>query len=124
MLLLIIFVLYAVVVIPKFTQLQKLTDKLDSVLRESSLLRVRVTCAYNAEKHQEDKFEKENYKLIMINLSENRVMTMLMLSICFIMSVVSLSIYWVDAILTQNANTMDKIILFSIFLLIINNIFI
>ena len=98
--------------LPKFTQVQKLTDNLNRVSREN-LSGISVTRAYNAEKYQEDKFEVANNDLTKVNLFTNRVMAVLMPSITFIMSGVSLAIYWVGAILIQNADITEKMEVFS-----------
>lgn len=56
-----------IMVMPKQRLIQTLTDKLNSVTRES-LTGIRVVRAYNAESYQEDKFEKANTDLTQNNL--------------------------------------------------------
>lgn len=112
-LILMIFVVACIVLaLPKFKKLQVLVDNLNRVSRES-LSGISVTRAYNAEKYQENKFEKANEELTSVNLFTNRTLATLMPTITLIMSGVSLAIYWVGAILLQNSNMMGRMELFS-----------
>lgn len=112
-LILMIFVVVCIVLaLPKFKKLQVLVDNLNRVSRES-LSGISVTRAYNAEKYQENKFEKANEELTSVNLFTNRTLATLMPTITLIMSGVSLAIYWVGAILLQNSNMMGRMELFS-----------
>lgn len=97
---------------PKFKKLQKLTDDLNRVTRET-LSGLRVVRAYNAEAYQERKFASANYQLTSTNLFTNRIMAILMPGIQLIMSGLSLAIYWVGAILIDNANITEKMTLFT-----------
>ncbi|WP_340010147.1 ABC transporter ATP-binding protein [Paenibacillus sp. FSL H7-0690] len=101
-----------VLVLPKFQNLQQLTDNLNRVAREN-LTGLRVIRAYNAESYQEDKFSVANSELTRTNLFANNVLSMMMPSISLIMSGLSLAIYWIGAILIQNANGTAKMGLFS-----------
>lgn len=101
-----------ILVFPKFTKLQTLTDKLNLVAREH-LTGVNVVRAYNAENYQEDKFELANNDLTKTNLFTNRAMAILNPGITIIMSMLSLSIYWIGAILIEATDLMSKINLFS-----------
>ena len=53
--------------------IQSLTDKLNSITRES-LTGIRVVRAYNAEKYQDEKFAAANDELTRLNLFVNRLM--------------------------------------------------
>ncbi|GGE64052.1 ABC transporter ATP-binding protein [Priestia taiwanensis] len=99
-------------VLPKFQIVQKLTDRLNQVTRES-LIGIRVVHAYNAQKYQEEKFEKVNTDLTNTNLLVNRLMAILYPGMSLIMSGLTLSIYWIGAHLIMNAGGMDRIGLFS-----------
>ena len=57
--LLVVIGLLVTLVVPRFKIIQKLTDKINGVTREN-LTGIRVVRAFNAEKYQEDKFEKIN----------------------------------------------------------------
>lgn len=98
--------------IPKFKKMQKLTDDVNRVTREN-LTGLRVVRAYNAEKYQEDKFEKANENLTSTTLFTQRTLSFIMPSIQAILSGLSLAIYWVGAVLINNAGMVDKINLFS-----------
>lgn len=60
------------VVMPKFTLLQKLVDKLNLVGREN-LTGLRVVRAFNKEHYEEQKFEGTNKELTRLNLFVNKV---------------------------------------------------
>ena len=101
-----------VLVLPKFKKLQKMTDELNRVTREN-LTGLRVVRAYNAEKYQEDKFEKANNDLVKTHLFTGRTMAFMMPSIQLVMSGLTLAIYWLGAALIESAGMADKLILFS-----------
>ena len=61
---------------PKQSLIQSLTDKLNSITRES-LTGIRVVRAYNAEDYQNDKFAAANDELTRLNLFVNRLMAIL-----------------------------------------------
>ena len=88
----IILVLMAAVM-PKFKILQKLTDKLNLVSRES-LSGMLVIRAFGNEAHEEKRFEKANRELSDTNLFVQRVMSAVMPSMMFIMNLATLLIVW------------------------------
>jgi len=92
-------------VLPKFNVLQKRTDKLNLVSREN-LTGIRVVRAYNAERYQENKFEKSNEELTKTNLFLNRMMCILHPFMSLIMSTMTLTLYWIGASLI-NSNKLD-----------------
>lgn len=77
---------------PKFKIIQKLTDNLNRVAREN-LTGIRVVRAYNAERYQEERFEKANGDLTKTNLFTNRIMAVMQPGMTLIMSGLSLAIY-------------------------------
>ncbi|KOP80210.1 multidrug ABC transporter ATP-binding protein [Lysinibacillus sp. FJAT-14745] len=99
-------------VLPKFKVVQKLTDNLNRVTRES-LTGIRVVHAYNAQQYQEEKFEQVNNNLTDTNLFVNRLMAIMQPGMSLIMSGLTLSIYWIGAHLISNAGGTDRIGLFS-----------
>ena len=101
-----------ILVLPKFRKLQKMTDELNRVTREN-LTGLRVVRAYNAEKYQEEKFEKANNDLVKTHLFTGRTMAFMMPSIQLVMNGLALAIYWLGAALIENASMTDKLILFS-----------
>lgn len=98
---LIVIILLLIFVMPKFSLLQKKTDKLNLVSREN-LTGIRVVRAYNGEKYQENKFSKVNNDLTKTNLFVNRMMSLLNPFINLVMSSMTLGIYWLGAYLLNN----------------------
>lgn len=98
--------------VPKFRRIQGLTDNINKVTREN-LTGIRVVRAYNAEKYQEDKFNRANDELTSNNLFANRIMAVMMPGMSLISNGLSLSIYWIGAYLINSAGMQDKITLFS-----------
>ncbi|MDP3448800.1 MAG: ABC transporter ATP-binding protein [Eubacteriales bacterium] len=101
-----------VLVLPKFRQMQTLTDNLTRVTREN-LTGLRVVRAYNAEPYQEQKFEIANAELTATQLFTNRGMAIMMPIISTLMSALTLAIYWIGAMLINSAGLMDRLTLFS-----------
>lgn len=102
----------AVLVLPRFKVIQRLTDDLNRVTREN-LTGLRVIRAYNAEHFQQAKFERVNGALTGTNLFANRVMGLLMPTMTFIISGISLAIYWIGAYFIDRAGGMDRLTVFS-----------
>lgn len=101
-----------ILALPRFQIIQKLTDNLNRVTREN-LTGIRVVRAYNAEKYQEEKFEKANDELTSTNLFANRVMALLMPTMTFVTSGISLVIYWIGAYLIDAAEMSERLAIFS-----------
>jgi ATP-binding cassette, subfamily B, multidrug efflux pump len=101
-----------IVALPKFKVIQTLTDNLNRVTREH-LTGIRVVHAYNAERYQEEKFEKANNDLTKTNLFTSRTMAILFPTMGLIMSGLSLAIYWIGAFLINQASLPNKLSLFS-----------
>ena len=101
-----------ILVIPRFTKIQKLTDNLNRVTREN-LSGIRVVRAYNAEQYQEQKFEKANVDLMKTHLFTGRALAVMAPVMTLIMSGLTLAIYWVGVYMIDAADMTDKINLFS-----------
>lgn len=97
---------------PKQAVIQKLTDKLNAVTRES-LMGIRVIRAYNAEDYQDAKFEATNNEVTRLNLFVNNLMAIFNPIMSGISSGLTLAIYWIGAYLIASASMMDKVGLFS-----------
>lgn len=97
-LLLIILITIFSFVSPKFKKMQKLTDKINGVTREN-LTGIKVVRAYNAEKIQEEKFDKVNTELTNTDLFINRMFSIMTPGMQLIMSGLSLAVVWVGAYL-------------------------
>lgn len=110
--LLVMVITLMIIVLPRFKIVQKLIDSVNGLTREN-LKGIRVVRAFNAEKYQEDKFEKTNKKLTNTQLFNQKVMSLMSPMMYLIMNGVSLSIYFVGASLINEALLADKITLFS-----------
>lgn len=97
-------VLMLVLVVPKFKVTQKLLDKVNGQTREN-VNGIRVVHAYNAEKYQEDKFNKTNDELTKTQLFTGRATAILSPYITLIMNAVSLLVYWIGATLINKGST-------------------
>ncbi|RSK10610.1 Multidrug resistance ABC transporter ATP-binding and permease protein [Streptococcus oralis] len=97
---------------PKQSVIQKLTDKLNSITRES-LTGIRVVRAYNAEDYQDKKFEAANDEVTRLNLFVNRLMAIMNPIMMAISSGLTLAIYWIGAYLINDASLTNRLPLFS-----------
>ena len=97
-LLLVLIILLFIFAVPKFTSIQKKTDKINNVTREN-LTGIRVVRAYNAEKQQEQKFEVVNEDLTKTNLFVSRLMALLSPGMNLMMNGLSVAIYVLGAYL-------------------------
>ena len=97
---------------PKQSVIQKLTDKLNSITRES-LTGIRVVRAYNAEDYQDEKFEAANDEVTRLNLFVNRLMAIMNPIMMAISSGLSLAIYWIGAYIINDASLTERLPLFS-----------
>ena len=97
---------------PKQSVIQKLTDKLNSITRES-LTGIRVVRAYNAEYYQDKKFEAANDEVTRLNLFVNRLMAIMNPIMMAISSGLSLAIYWIGAYIINDASLTERLPLFS-----------
>lgn len=89
-------------VTPKFVKVQKLTDDMNRITRES-LSGIRIVRAYNAEKFQKEKFEKVNGDFTKANLFTGRIIAFLNPVMSMTMNGISLVIYWVGAVIINSA---------------------
>ena len=83
-----------VLVMPKFKIMQKLVDRVNLVTREL-LTGISVIRVFGREKHEEERFNKENVILRNNQLFVNRTMSALFPAIILIMNGISLLIIWV-----------------------------
>ena len=86
-----------VIVIPKFTAIQKMLDKVNLVARES-LTGLMVVRAFKTERHEEERFDEANKDLAKINLFVSRATSFLMPLMTFVFSGVTLMIVWYGSI--------------------------
>lgn len=98
--------------LPKFRRIQGLTDNINRITREN-LTGLRVVRAYNAERYQEEKFDKANQELTDTQLRAQRAMTVMNPMMSLVMNGISLGIYWIGAYLINGAGMAEKLDLFS-----------
>lgn len=101
-----------ITVLPKFKIVQKLIDNINGLTREN-LTGIRVIRAFNAEKYQEEKFEKANKKLTDTQLFNQKMMSIMSPVIYLIMNLVTLGIYFIGANLIESSLLVDKMVVFS-----------
>lgn len=110
-----------VVLMPKFKQMQALTDNLNGTAREK-LTGLRVVRAFNAEKYQDKKFEKANDELTKTQLITNRGMALLAPAMTMMMNVFNIVIYIIGANLIlkipgEGLTTFSNMVVFSAYAL-------
>lgn len=81
------------IAMPKFNKLQTLIDRLNLVAREI-LTGIPVIRAFSREKHEEERFEVANRRLMKTNLFVNRVMTVMMPVMMLIMNGITVLIVY------------------------------
>ncbi|MCI9234258.1 MAG: ABC transporter ATP-binding protein [Bacilli bacterium] len=101
-----------VIVMPRFKIVQKLTDKLNGVIREN-LTGIRVVRAFNAEKYQEAKFQDVNQKLTGQQLFNQKAFAIMSPIMYMVMYGLTLSIYFVGAYLIKDSLMANKLTLFG-----------
>jgi ATP-binding cassette, subfamily B, multidrug efflux pump len=101
-----------ITVLPKFKVVQKLIDKINGLTREN-LMGIKVIRAFNAEKYEENKFDKSNQELTKVQMFNQRMMGIMSPVMYLIMNLLTLSIYFVGAKLIDEALMMNKVTLFG-----------
>ena len=101
-----------IIVIPRFERVQKLTDKVNGVTGEN-LSGIRVIHAFNAEKYQEERFDKVNSDLTRTQLFNQRMFSIMNPVMMLVNHTLTLGIYFFGALLISEAAMTDKITLFS-----------
>lgn len=110
--LLTVIIILMITVFPKFKIVQKLIDNINELTREN-LNGIRVVRAFNAEKYQEDKFEKGNDKLTKTQTFNQKMMSIMSPTMYLVMNVLTLSIYAIGSNLLSNAGMFDRLTIFS-----------
>lgn len=101
-----------IIVIPRFKIVQELIDKINNVAREN-LSGIRVVRAFNAEKYEEDKFNKVNNKLTNTQMFNQKTFNVMSPIMSLVLYALTLSIYFIGAILIDKAGLSEKIVLFG-----------
>ena len=110
--LLMVIIILMITVFPKFKIVQKLIDNINEITR-ANLSGIRVVRAFNAEKYQEEKFEKENEKLTRTQTFNQKMMSIMSPTMYLIMNVLTLSIYAIGSNLLNGAGMFDRLTIFS-----------
>ena len=100
------------IVTPRFTKIQKLTDKVNGVTREN-ITGIQVIHAFNAEDFQEKRFDNVNDDITGIHLKVTRTFALMEPMMNFVMHFQHLAIYVVGAFLIIQCSMVDKITMFS-----------
>ena len=101
-----------IVVLPRFSRVQKLIDKINGVTREN-LSGIRVIKAFNAEEFQKARFEETNNDLTKMQLFNQRCFSIMQPVMNIIMHGLTLGIYLIGAYIIEEALMSEKITLFS-----------
>ena len=101
-----------IIVLPRFSKVQKLIDKINGVTSEN-LSGIRVIRAFNAEKYQQDRFDSVNDELTGIQMFNQKAFATLNPIMNLVNHALTLGIYLMGAFLIVEANMTDKITLFS-----------
>ena len=101
-----------IVVLPKFSKVQKLIDRINGVGGEN-LLGIRVIRAFNAEEFRTEKFEEVNNDLTSIQMFNQRMFAIMHPMMNLVMHGLTLGIYIIGTIIISNAGMVDKITIFS-----------
>lgn len=100
------------IVLPRFSKVQKLLDKINGVTTEN-LSGIRVIRAFNAEKYQTNRFEKVNNDLTNMQLFNQRCFAVLMPIMNIVMHGLTLGIYFIGAHIIESSGMVAKINMFS-----------
>lgn len=85
-------------VMPRFRIVQKITDRINRIIREN-LTGINVVHAFNAEEYQKEKFDETNTKMLKTQLFNQRMFALMNPLMGLGMSGLGLCIYWVGAAL-------------------------
>ena len=99
-------------VVSKFTKIQQLTDKVNSVTREN-LTGIRVIRAFNAEKFQTERFALVNSELTDTNLFVQKCFALMSPIMMLILHFLTLGVYFVGTFLIVDAGMVEKVNLFG-----------
>lgn len=110
--LLVVIGIIMIIVVPRFSKIQKLIDGINGVTEEN-LTGVRVIRAFNAEKFIQKRFNKINSNLTNNMLFNQRTFAFLMPVMNIVMNFLALLTYFIGATLIANATIGNKIGVFS-----------
>lgn len=105
-------IILMIIVLPRFKIVQKLIDRINDLTREN-LTGIRVIKAFNAEKYQEEKFNKANDDLASNQLFNQRAMAIMGPMMNIIMYGLTLGIYFIGAFLLNKALMSERLTIFG-----------
>ena len=94
-------------VIPKYKAVQRLTDALNVASREN-LTGIRVVRAFNAEKYQEEKFEKVNIDFTKKQIFVAKALAFFTPFVMFVMMGLTLTILWIACLIIHGNFNMEE----------------
>jgi ATP-binding cassette subfamily B protein len=100
-----------IIVVPKFKVIQKRTDDLNLVSRET-LTGLRVVRAYNAEKYQQDRFSTVSQKLAGTSLFVDRSVWLFFPFVSLLMCGLGLANWWIGSVL-MNSGAVEQVGFYS-----------
>ena len=101
-----------IIAVPRFKMVQKLIDKVNNTIREN-LTGIRVVRAFNAEKYEENKFNKVNKNLTNTQMFTQKAFSIMAPIMYLVMHTLALTIYLTGAYMIDGANLSDKLTLFG-----------
>lgn len=101
-----------IIVLPKFKRMQKFTDSLNKEVREN-LNGIHVIKAFDAEKYQENKFEKVNSDLTNLQLANQKSLAVKTPILYLTMYLFVLGIYFLGAYLIKQAFVVEKLAIYG-----------
>ncbi|MHA1685344.1 MAG: ABC transporter ATP-binding protein [Candidatus Heimdallarchaeaceae archaeon] len=103
LILLVLITIIFLIAVPKFRELQSLTDDINRIAREN-LSGILVVRAFNREDLEQQRFDKANKNLTAVSLFLNRLMVILMPFMMLIMNGLMISILWIGAHQVSDGN--------------------
>ena len=99
-------------VLPRFKLVQKLTDDVNRIARET-LTGNKVVRAFNAEDYEQEKFDEKNNELINTQIFNRTAFSFMSPVMSLVMSSLTLFIYWIGASLINSAELPNKVEVFG-----------
>lgn len=99
-------------VLPRFKLVQKLTDDVNRIARET-LTGNKVVRAFNAEDYEQEKFDEKNNELINTQIFNRTAFSFMSPVMSLVMSSLTLFIYWIGASLINSAEMASKVEVFG-----------
>lgn len=92
--------------LPRFRQVQKMTDKINRVAREN-LTGINVVHAFHAEQFQNDKFDVPSKAMMDLQMKNQKLFALIQPTMSLGMNGLALTVYWVGAALVDRISVTD-----------------